>query len=303
MNKSIELIYRVMGNLHFPHNDSSIVNPDINLREITLSSGKPAVFWIGDEVFFTDKHKKIFTKNPHDAAVVADEHIESLLSEITDSSPYLYENSISEGYIPFYNGIRVSVAGDGYTNPGNNPVFRKINTISFRISRRLNNISSECFEYISDRKTIYNTLIVSPPCCGKTTLLRDIACALARRFRTGIADERNEICIGDMGLHSVIVRGIPKQNAFDMFIRNASCDVIVCDEIGGSGDAHLIYEASKRGVSVIATLHGRTYSDLCENPLSENIYPLFDTIIILSDKKGAGEINEIYFRGEKHCFT
>ena len=54
---------------------------------------------------------------------------------------------------------------------------------------------------MDNKNSIYNTLIVSPPQCGKTTLLRDIIRILSdgasifngRGFKVGVIDERSEL--------------------------------------------------------------------------------------------------------------
>lgn len=301
MDKSLYIIKDLLGDLFFPDIDISTDYLTKTMREITVSLGKPVIFYIGDEMYFKDRFKGSLTKNSMDATKVSKDCIEEILYRITEGSPYMYENTLSEGYIPFRNGIRVSVFGEGYTNADGSSIFRSIDTISFRISRVIDDASDRCFKYISDGINIRNTLIVAPPACGKTTLLRSVAKKLSSSHRTGIADERGEICIGDMGLCSMIIKGIPKRKAFDIFVRNASADVIICDEIGGSDDAELLFESLKRGVNVVASIHGESMADIKENPLSKDVYSYFDTIIFLDNVKGKGLINEIYFKGEKQC--
>ena len=63
--------------------------------------------------------------------------------------------------------------------------------------------------YISSFNKVYNTLIVSPPKCGKTTILRDIAKNISNGFsrinlkgkKVAIIDERSEIaaCFRECG--------------------------------------------------------------------------------------------------------
>lgn len=302
MDKSLYIIKDLMGDLYFPDIDISSDDLIKNMREITLTQGKPAVFYLGNEMYFKDRYSGKFTKNYMDSIKVTSEYIDRLMLKVTDSSPYMYERTLSEGYIPFRNGIRISVSGEGYTNVDGDSFFKKINTISLRISRVINTASDKCIRYIKNGAKIKNTLIVSPPACGKTTLLRAIAKELASSHRTGIADERGEICIGDMGLCAMSISGIPKRKAFDIFVRNASADVIICDEIGGIDDAELLNEAIRRGVNVVATVHGENMTDIAENPLSKNIYDYFDTIIVLDNIKGMGKIKDIYLNGVKQCF-
>ena len=52
---------------------------------------------------------------------------------------------------------------------------RNISSINIRICREVIGCSNELMKYISYNDRVYNTLIVSPPKCGKTTILRDIA--------------------------------------------------------------------------------------------------------------------------------
>lgn len=303
MDRSLCIVKDLIGDMYFP--DLSVLSEDlaIAIREITVTSGKPVIFYAGNEMYFKDRFKGGLTKNSMDALKVNDKFIDDLMYRITEGAPYVFERSMSEGYIPFRNGIRITVAGDGYTDRDLNSVFNRITTISFRISKSVLDASDKCIRYITDGTNISNTLIVSAPGCGKTTLLRSVATKLAALFRTGIADERGEICIDDMGLCSMVIKGIPKRRAFDIFVRNASADVIICDEIGGRDDAELLFEAMKRGVNTVATIHGEIMEDIKENPLSKDIYKFFDTIIFLSNEKGKGEIKEIYFKGEKQCLT
>ena len=58
--------------------------------------------------------------------------------------------------------------------------------MNFRIARQILGCSNKILKYILnlENKSIYNTLIVSPPGAGKTTLLRD----LIRNVSTGIEE-------------------------------------------------------------------------------------------------------------------
>ena len=51
-----------------------------------------------------------------------------------------------------------------------------INSLNFRIAREIKGCSNKIIGQVLDLKnqTIYNTLIVSPPGKGKTTILRDL---------------------------------------------------------------------------------------------------------------------------------
>ena len=52
---------------------------------------------------------------------------------------------------------------------------RNISSLNIRICREVKGCSNEIMKYIAENDRVYNTLIISPPKCGKTTILRDIA--------------------------------------------------------------------------------------------------------------------------------
>lgn len=100
-----------------------------------------------------------------------------------------------------------------------------------------------------------STLIVSPPGCGKTTLLRDLIrqvsdgssqkagkCSFAG-VNVGVADERSELgaCYqgvpqNDLGMRTDVLDGCPKSEGMLMLIRSMAPAVVAVDEIGGKED-------------------------------------------------------------------
>lgn len=97
-----------------------------------------------------------------------------------------------------------------------------------------------------------NTLIVSPPQCGKTTLLRDIVRSLSdnRGFKIGLIDERSEIAgvyngipQKSVGIRTDILDSCHKSLGIIMLIRSMSPEIIAVDEIGSKEDVISIQEA------------------------------------------------------------
>ena len=149
---------------------------------------------------------------------------------------------------------------------------------------------------------VRNTLIISPPKCGKTTILRDLARSLSYRgFRIGICDERSEIagCYDgktsyDLGPRTDVLDGCPKAEGILMLIRAMSPDVVLTDEIGKPEDAAAIRSALSAGVKIITTIHGSSFEDAAKSAVGDLITDhVFETLIFLSAQPVTGTVEKI----------
>ncbi|MFR4357979.1 MAG: ATPase, T2SS/T4P/T4SS family, partial [Clostridia bacterium] len=152
------------------------------------------------------------------------------------------------------------------------------------------------------RMVVRNTLIISPPKCGKTTMLRDLARNLSNAgFRIGICDERSEIagCYDgktsyDLGPRTDVLDGCPKADGILMLIRAMSPDVVMTDEIGKPEDAAAIRSALSAGVKIITTIHGSSFEDAAKSAVGSLITDhVFETLIFLSAQPVTGTVEKI----------
>ena len=116
---------------------------------------------------------------------------------------------------------------------------------------------------------VKHTMIISPPLCGKTTLLRDIIRQISNGVNgilegqtVGVVDERSEIagCYNgipqnNIGLRTDVLDCCPKSEGMIMLLRSMSPKVIAVDEIGSKDDIFAIDEIINAGVKVICTVN------------------------------------------------
>lgn len=185
--------------------------------------------------------------------------------------------------------------------------------MNFRIARQIKGCSNKIFRYIIDaeNKTIYNTIIVSAPGAGKTTILRDAVRKISnglenlaiRGMNVGLIDERGELAAmykgvaqNDVGMRTDVLSNVPKAMGMKMLIRSMAPQIIVADEIGSYEDVEAINQAVCSGIKGIFTAHGSSIEDLMLNPALKELLKthIFERVVFLSSKLEKGEIEKVY---------
>lgn len=298
-----------------PSNVREIINKipkDIieKTEEIRLRLNRPLMIDINNEEKLVSSEGK-FVKNIKDSYIITHEDCNKALQLISKSSLYAFEEELKNGYITLKGGYRVGIVGKCVIENGYIKTMRNISGYNYRIMRELKGVSDNIISYIvKSPKEVKNTLIISPPQCGKTTLIRDIARNISngidwlgfKGLNIGIIDERSEIsaCYNgvpqvDVGIRTDVLDGCPKSSGILMMIRSMSPKVIITDELGKQSDIKAIYEALNAGISVISTIHGKNLQDVLQKHDIKDIISsnTFDRYIILSSKLGAGTVEEI----------
>ena len=241
--------------------------------------------------------------------IVTQQDVLQAFEKICENSVYSYRRQICDGYITIRGGNRVGIVGSAVVDNGQVININYISSLNFRIASQKIGCSNKIIEDIIDipNNTVYNTLIVSPPGCGKTTLLRDIVRNISNGISivgfkgktVGVVDERGEIAAmykgipqNDIGIKTDVIDNMPKPEAMRILVRSMSPDVIVCDEIGSIEDVNAIDYAMCSGVKGIFTAHGKDIEEIIKNPqLSKLINNhIFERVILLNpEKRGDAE--------------
>ncbi len=279
------------------------------VEEIRLRISCPlSIYLDGGDVFVSADGG--LTENSEQAYIVTSQDISSTFNLVTNHSVYAFSEDIRKGYITISGGHRVGIGGSTIYGSRGIEVINSISSLNFRIARQKKGISNKIIPYLLDGNGYpYNTLIISPPQCGKTTLLRDIVRNLSngtdskyRGFKVSLIDERSEIAgvyqgkpQMDVGIRTDILDGCLKSDGIMMVIRAMSPDLIAVDEIGSPEDIKAIYEALRAGIRLVATIHGDGLEDIrhrlnLANLIKERVFQRF---IILDRSRGVGTIREI----------
>ena len=280
------------------------------IEEIRLRNNNPLTISCEGKDYFIREDGEV-SINIKEGFIVLEKHIYSTFQIFSNYSVYAYQEEMKNGYITIKGGHRVGIGGKIVYGPKGIETIKNISSLNIRVAREKKNISNHIIPYLIDsNKEFYNTLIISSPQCGKTTLLRDIVRNLSNGygvenrsgFKVSIVDERSEIAgmykgaaQNDIGIRTDVLDGCLKSDGIMMAIRSMSPDIIAVDEIGGRKDVEAIHEALRAGIKLIATIHGYSIEELKEKRSMEELFKerIFERFIILDRSKGVGTIRKI----------
>ena len=250
----------------------------------------------------TDKPILIYRmgiENKIGAFCPASSDIAETMERISQYSLYALEEELRMGYITLPGGHRVGVTGRTVIENGVVKTIRPISALNIRISRAVKGCGDNVLPKIMENRLPHNTMVISPPGCGKTTILRDIIRQLSDGGLTiGVADERSEIggsykgvAQNDIGLRTDLLDGCPKAEGMMMLLRSMAPDVIAVDELGGDADAIAVENVSNAGVRLLCTVHGSDMEDIRQKPslralLDKNIFKRF----VVMSEPGYGKV-------------
>lgn len=280
------------------------------LQEIRLRMNAPLIIVYNNKETFISEDAR-FVDNPSKAVQITKNEIRETMEYISNYSLYAFEDEIKQGFITINGGHRIGIAGKIIIEDDVIKGMKHISFINIRLAHQVKGCADRVLPYLVNQEGngIYHTLIISPPRCGKTTLLRDIIRQLSNGSRylagmsIGVVDERSEIgaCYmgipqNELGIRTDILDCCPKAKGMMMLIRSMSPQVIAVDEIGSREELEAIDYVIGCGCKLIATVHGSSIEDIRSKPILSELVKkkLFERYIILSNLMEIGHLEEIY---------
>ena len=247
------------------------------LEEIRIRVSKPIILKVANKEIIVEY-------------IVTTQDILEIVEKITENSMYSYQQQICSGYITLKGGHRVGISGNVVMEENKVINVNYIYSLNFRIARQIIGVAEKVVNEVMKNDEISNTLIISKPGAGKTTILRDLIRIVSKTKTVGVVDERGEIAAmyknepqNDLGIKVDILSNISKNLGIKMLVRSMAPDVIVADEIGTKEDIEAIKYAVTSGVKGIFTAHANNIEDIKKSPILKELLNLnlIEKIIIL----------------------
>lgn len=267
------------------------------LQEIRLKEGKYVILYLGEREI-VNNYK------------VTRADIKFILQRISNYSLFAFEDEIKQGFITMKGGHRIGLAGECVMDGDDVRTIKNITSLNIRLCKQIIGCSKKVVPYIVEEGEVKNTLIISPPKCGKTTLLRDIVRDISQNYKKKVVvvDERSEIAACyegvpqmTLGIRTDVLDNCIKSKGMIMAIRSLSPEVIVCDELGTDDDISALMMAYNSGVKIITSIHGYGINDLKNRRIFKDVIDnnILERIIILSNREGAGTIDGVYSNSQE----
>ena len=277
------------------------------LQEIRLRIGRPVLLHYGGTEYGLTEAGHLTDVPNLDGLCCLPEELSQVMEYASGYSVYAFYEEIRQGFFTIAGGHRIGVAGKVIMDTSGVQEVRHISFLNIRVSHQVIGCAEPVLPYLL-QDGFCHTLIVSPPGCGKTTLLRDLIRMISDGSRllagrtVGVVDERSELAAchqgvpqNDLGIRTDVLDGCRKAEGMQMLLRAMAPEVIAVDEIGNARDQEALEAAFHCGCKLLATAHGNSLSDIKRRPLIGYMTEqgMFERFVILGNGASAGTVQKI----------
>lgn len=270
-----------------------------HLEEIRIRVNEPVMFCTGEGEFFL-RGNQLVRQLDNQCCRMTPEEVRQMSVFMSKYSLYAYEEEIRKGFLTVEGGHRIGVCGQVSCEGEKIRRIHPISYLNIRIAREQKGCAEGIFPYLLSRGLFLNTLILSAPGVGKTTLLRDVIRILSdgnelcSGCKVGLVDERSEIAgslrgvpQNDVGMRTDVLDGCPKAEGMMLLVRSMAPEVLAVDEIGGEEDMRALQYAMRCGCQIVATIHSRDLKELFAKPKWDSYRRerLFERYIVLEAER------------------
>ena len=224
------------------------------IQEIRLRAGQPLMMVCkGREYLVGEKGQLLEPEygaaGARFAYIISTPQLTQTAEYMSSYSLYDAEDEIRQGFFTIRGGHRIGLAGRAVAE---GQEIRRIKFISFlnvRVAHEVigcaDGVMGELYGREEGRVSFLNTLLISPPRMGKTTLLRDMIRQISRGengipgMTVGVVDERSELgaCYqgvpqNDLGPRTDVMDCCPKAQGMMMLVRSMSPQVVARVSLG-----------------------------------------------------------------------
>lgn len=286
------------------------------LEEIRVRVNQPLELVTAEGAYFLN-NGALVRQTDRQCLSVSEEDLRQMSTLMSRYSLYAYEEEIRQGFLTVEGGHRVGVAGKAILEQEKVKSLQHISSVNIRMSHEIPGCADRLLPMITKNREVCHTLVISPPCGGKTTLIRDLIRQISdgnahvKGCTVGVVDERSEIggCYlgvaqNHLGSRTDILDCCPKAEGMIMLIRSMSPRVLAVDEIGAQEEIRAVEYAMQCGCKLIASVHGNSMAEIASKPgLGELVRQRrFERYVVLENREHPGEIKEIFDeRGSLLC--
>ena len=230
-------------------------------------------------------------KNVSLGATSSKDELREAFKRVCGGAVFLHRDDMCRGFVSLSGGLRVGVCAEARYEKGEIVGIGEVSALVFRLPCGECSFATELYRQWR-RHGEGGMLICSAAGEGKTSAIRALSALIGSgeyARRVVVVDERCEFDPSAYrSSHVDILRGYRRASGVDIAIRTMSCEVLVVDEISSREDSRAMISAIGAGVTVIATAHARSFSEVVKREYVRELVDagLFNTVCVISRNAG-----------------